>query len=85
MDQIESESEDDKPATIIAAPGAVGFTTHEGAFALVVRVAVPLALLAEAHEALAAAAVVTVARFSASIIGAADMRGVTILVHRAGF
>ena len=81
MDQIESESEDDKPATIIAAPGAVGFTAHEGAFALVVRVAVPLALLAEAHEALAAAAVVTIACFSAYVIGAADVRGVTILIH----
>ena len=81
MDKIPGGSEDDKPATIIAAPGAVGFTTHEGAFTLVVRVAVPLALLAEAHEALAATAAVAIARFSASVIGAADMRGVAILIH----
>ena len=81
MDQIPSGSEDDKPATIIAAPGAVGFTTHEGAFTLVVRVTVPLALLAEAHEAFAATAVVTIACFSAYVIGAADVRGVAILIH----
>ena len=81
MDQIESGSEQSKPATIIAAPGAVGFTTHEGAFTLVVRVTVPLALLAEALEAFATTAVVTIARFSASIIGAADMRGITILIN----
>ena len=81
MDKILRGSVQNKPATIIAAPGAVGFTTHEGAFTLVVRVAVPLALLAEAHEAFTATAVVTIARFSASIIGAADMRGVAILIH----
>ena len=81
MDKIPRGYEQNKPATIIAAPGAVGFTTHEGAFTLVVRVAVPLALLAEAHEAFAATAVVTIARFSASINGAADMRGVAILIH----